>query len=294
MAIFYMILSALLIAILGLLAKLDQSAMPLSLAVFLRLLVPVLLLLPFMKLNEIKRSLFHANRIQWLRAGFAFAAQYCLFAYIMHASLLNAILLYNTGPLFIPLLSALIYHEKISQRAILSVMLGFIGIALVLHPHATDFNRYSLLGLASGFFMACSQVCFHKASHTETVNYNMFSVYALSSCFAIVPMLFGNTSSLSLLLHLNLLTLLALLGMALASLGNQVFRYLAYKRTATPAHLAPFMYLAVLISGIIDWLGFHDTPTLLSSFGAILVLIATLIIAFKKNITLTKINRSTL
>ena len=278
----YMMLSAACIAILGLLAKWDQAAMPLSLAVLLRLLVPMMLLLPFVSVKDMRQALLHGTQVQWWRALFSFGGQYCLFASIEKASLLNAILLYNTAPLFIPLLAALVYRERLSHRALISAVIGFVGIALVLHPRGGGLNAGAWIGLASGFFMASSQICLYNSSQTEKLNANMFSVYALSSCFALIVILLTHPTSVTLALHLTTLTWLALLGMSIASLGNQVFRYWAYKGAHSPSHLAPFMYFAVLLSGLLDWLFFQETPSVMSCFGALLVLIAIVIVTFNK------------
>lgn len=278
----YMMLSAACIALLGFLAKWDQAAMPLSLAVLLRLIVPMMLLLPFISMKDMKHAVLHGTKVQWWRALFSFGGQYCLFASIEKTSLLNAILFYNTAPLFIPLLATLAYRERLSRRALISAVIGFVGIAFVLHPRGGNLMTGVWVGLASGFFMASSQICLHNSSQTEKLNANMFSVYALSSCFALIVVLLTHPTSVTLTFHLTTLTWLALLGMSIASLGNQVFRYWAYKGTHSPSHLAPFMYFAVLLSGLLDWFFFNEVPSLLSSFGALLVLIAIVIVTFNK------------
>src|SRR5579862_5786553 len=57
-----------------------------------------------------------------------------LYAYsIKHIPLLNATLLFNTTPLFVPIFAILILKTKVPLKIWASLLFGFIGVAVILH-----------------------------------------------------------------------------------------------------------------------------------------------------------------
>src|SRR5262245_29870285 len=53
----------------------------------------------------------------------------------------NGTLLYNTGPLFTPIIAWLLWKKTIRVTGIVSIVLGFLGVALVLDPTRSTLDR---------------------------------------------------------------------------------------------------------------------------------------------------------
>ena len=108
---------------------------------------------------------------------------------IKFISLVDAILLNNTAPLFVPIVALLITGAKTPRKVWWGIVIGFIGVALVLHPGPQLFQLTSFIGLASGVLAAIAIVQIWVLSKTSTIT-QMFFYYFLigtvaSSAFAL-------------------------------------------------------------------------------------------------------------
>lgn len=91
---------------------------------------------------------------------------------------MDAILLNNTAPLFVPIVALLITGAKTPRKVWWGVVIGFIGVALVLHPGPQLFQLTSFIGLASGVLAAIAIVQIWILSKTGTTT-QMFFYYFL-------------------------------------------------------------------------------------------------------------------
>lgn len=69
-------------------------------------------------------------------------------------ALMNATLLFNSTPLFIPIIALLFLRAKISLKVWISIVIGFVGVVLILHPRGDLFQWGDLYGLLSGIALA--------------------------------------------------------------------------------------------------------------------------------------------
>jgi drug/metabolite transporter (DMT)-like permease len=73
--------------------------------------------------------------------------------------LATAITLNYTSPLWLTVLSTILLRERFKPMLIVTILVGFAGVALLLRPTFTDNNLTAgLIGLSSGFFAACAYV----------------------------------------------------------------------------------------------------------------------------------------
>jgi drug/metabolite transporter (DMT)-like permease len=96
--------SALFLGLVGLLGQLATRELSVFPALFLRYLVSTLVVLIVLR-GAAFQTLQKASRLDYLRVSSVLISQFCLFYYFAHGSLLIGMLLYNTGPLFSPLLA---------------------------------------------------------------------------------------------------------------------------------------------------------------------------------------------
>ena len=126
-------ISALFLALVGLLGQLATRELSVFPALFMRYLASTLVVLIVLRGTALQ-TLRKVSRLDYLRVGSVLISQFCLFYYLAHGSLLIGMLLYNTGPLFSPLLARWLLGITFGLRTVTSLLLGFTGVALVLNP----------------------------------------------------------------------------------------------------------------------------------------------------------------
>jgi drug/metabolite transporter (DMT)-like permease len=182
--------SALFLALVGLLGQLATRELSVLPALFPRYLASTVVVLIVLR-GDALQTLKAIGRLDWLRLASVLISQFCLFYYLAHGSLLIGMLLYNTGPLFSPILARLLLGITFGIRTVVSLLLGFAGVALVLNPFGETLDSIVLVALASGFFNACSQLAFHQMSHLEESPLrSLFPFYVLLTLSSVVQLPF--------------------------------------------------------------------------------------------------------
>jgi len=176
----------------GAFAQLGIRETSIVFGLFVRFALAALILLVMAPLERL-RSLRTIPTVQWLRVGFVMCSQSALFVYLVEGTLLNGMLLYNTGPLFTPLLAWMLWRKTIRATGIVSIVLGFVGVALVLDPTRNTLDGMLLVGLASGFFNSCSQLSLYaggKGGVALSETDNLFQFFTLCAAASLVALLF--------------------------------------------------------------------------------------------------------
>ena len=273
--------SALFLALVGLLGQLVARELSVLPALFLRYLASAVVVLIVLR-GDALQTLKAIGRLDWLRVASVLISQFCLFYYLAHGSLLIGMLLYNTGPLFSPILARLLLGITFGIRTVVSLLLGFAGVALVLNPFGETLDSIVLVALASGFFNACSQLAFHQMSHhEESPLRSLFPFYVLLTLSSVVPLPFVWEQTITALEQLRRWQILAVvIGLGIFGVLNQYAKSVAYHNVRNPANLGPFLYLSLVAAAIFDWLLYGQVPNTETLVGGILILASALTILF--------------
>lgn len=204
------------------------------------------------------------------RAIFGTMASFFYTISIHYIPLVNSTLLFNTAPIFIPLLSVVFLHAHISKNIWLAVALGFLGIVIIIHPTAAIFTQTgNLLGLLSGIFLAIAYLLMKLLTNTDPGMRIIFYYLGIGALMQI-PFLpfYERPDELS-------LTFASLSGAAL--LLAQITLVKAY-RFAQAAEIGVFQYASVVFVGLIGWVLWNHVPTGLDLCGIVLVTLAGVLI----------------
>jgi drug/metabolite transporter (DMT)-like permease len=275
----FMLLSAVGLSFFTLFAKLGIESVSFFFLAFLRFIVPLILIMPYVLWRGFLKEGFQLEGLllQLGRIGCVLIYQYGIFYYLTKESLFNATVLQNTAPLFIPFLDRIFLRYPIRKTTMFSIALSFIGIVLILNPNRGLFHWLSLIGIIAAMGLAGSQFLYGLHSKKEKNDANLFYYYLAASCcsfivFLVIALWKGQlTFDLSSLTAAPLSFYLSLLALSVCSIFNQSFRGLAY-RHGRPSVLAPFFYISVLLSGILDWLVFDRIPSHIVLLGAFFVI----------------------
>ena len=273
--IFLILFSSVFGALISLFGKLGSMEASVTSAVFMRFFLPTLIMLP--GALQFKWHYFHWNQFRFLllRAWLLFLCQICFFFYLSRGTLLNAMLLLSTGPLFMPILARIFMKQKLSKRVVFCLLVGFVGVACILKPTEGFLDWAALVGLLAGFLLGCTQLTLHKVTRLVSIAPQMCLVFAMAALFSLLfiwvmpehfpHVIWTNTGLIGIFLALGF-----------SSVCNQILRSLAYRHVDNPATLAPYLYMSLIFSGILQYFVFGLLPEFMTVVGAILIVAAAL------------------
>lgn len=251
----FMLMSTLSLSVTGLLAKQLSEALSVTMFSFLRFFLPALILLLVLIPKGIKLPKSTELKPTLLRALCIGLSQLCFIASLQTLTLVESVVLFATGPLFMPVIEKLVWHGKIRASTVFGIVMAFSGVVLLAGTEG-EFNlRYDLLlGLAGGLFNSGSQLTLYKVSKSNMspleINFWAFSFAALF----ILPLALINDGSGLLGAHSFSLSVepsvLWLLAMSMLIINTQVFRAKAYQLASSGSQLAPLIFTNLLFTAV--------------------------------------------
>ena len=206
----------------------------------------------------------------------AFSAVLCIvffffgLKYLMFAE--NQALL-HTAPIIATLLAFPILGERITLNNLLAIFFGFIGIIVILKPSHDLFNFYSLLPIASAFFMAISYICTRYLMDTES-SVTIIFYYSLALLFTSIFFV-PNNFIMPNLAHATTLFSLGVFG----TLGHYLLSQSA--KLAEVRIITPFEYTGFIFVAAIGYLFFNEIPSLRVIIGAMFIILSGAYIIYK-------------
>lgn len=181
-------------------------------------------------------------------------------------NLVNANVLLNATPLFIPLLAWLVLKQHIPRNLWIALVVGFAGMVIMVQPNATILDQPGdLLGLAAGIVCALEFLTVKGLNRTESPLTQLWFFLMIGTIF----------SSLVMIGHGHAITVpqgLLVLASSLCLLSFQFLLIQAY-RFADPSAIGAFQYSSVIFAVVIGWLWFQQIPNLGVVLGSVLICI---------------------
>ncbi|EOK5709784.1 DMT family transporter [Vibrio parahaemolyticus] len=278
----FMLMSTLSLSVTGLLAKQLSEALSVTMFSFLRFFLPALILLLVLIPKGIKLPKSTELKPTLLRALCIGLSQLCFIASLQTLTLVESVVLFATGPLFMPVIEKLVWHGKIRTSIVFGIVMAFSGVVLLAGTEGEFTLRYDLLlGLAGGLFNSGSQLTLYKVSKSNMspleINFWAFSFAALF----ILPLALINDGSGLLGAHSFSLSVepsvLWLLVMSMLIINTQVFRAKAYQLASSGSQLAPLIFTNLLFTAVWQSLFFADVMSRTQIAGMGLIVLATVL-----------------
>jgi drug/metabolite transporter (DMT)-like permease len=252
------------LAAMGAFAKVAGEGVPAIVIVFWQNLISFIFVAPVALRHGIVPLKTNHFRLHLLRALAGSIAWFGLFAAISMMPLANAVLLTYSAPLWMPLIGWIVLRQTVSGRLLLSMVVGFVGILLVLHPGGDEFNIGALFAIGAAVCLAVALMSVRWLGATEPVLRILFFFFLLSTVL-VSPFAFfawGPIEGTS---------WLYLFAVGLCLLVSQSFIALAYLQ-ASAVRLGPLLYSVIVFTALIDWLVWSRPPTLSELAGMALVI----------------------
>jgi len=270
------LLSALSFAAMGACVRMAGESLPQSEVVFFRNFMALLFLLPLLLQQRVSLRTT-VLPLHLLRAATGLTAMYLYFYALLHLPLASALLLNYTSPLFIAAIAVIWLKERSTRTRFAALITGALGVTMLFNPSSGIASMAGLLGLLSGALAGFALTTVKKLSATEPAIRTVTWFALLSSLISAVPMLFEFNWP-------DLHTWSWLLAVGLLANAGQLGLTIAYGK-APATQVSPLGYSSLLFAGVIGFVAWGELPDALGFAGAVLVVIAGVMVARERSET---------
>lgn len=283
----YMLLASFTFAIMGAFAKLASESMPSLEVVFFRNIAGVVLI----GIAVVKAPLVQKGGrplLLFFRGFMGFVALLAFFYNIAHIPLGDAMTYSKTSPIFTAIFAFLFLHEKLSFKGWGAIFIGFIGILFITQPSGIGFSKYDLLGIFSGVGAALAYTSIRELkSHYDTraIVLSFMLVGTIGPIVLFFISAFVEVEALDFMLGEFVmphgLVWFYVLAMGIFATISQVLMTKAYGETKAGI-VGAVSYSNILFSIMVGVLLGDTLPSLVTTFGILLIVLAGIIVARAK------------
>ncbi len=267
-----MIGSSLFFAFMAYYAKLASDKIPGVEIVFIRFAFGVVVLCILAALGVVNIRANHKGLLI-MRGSFGGIAVLLYFLALAGGSLTNSTILNNTYPLFATVIAFFALQERISASTLWSLLIAWIGVALLIHPDLKHLYWPDLLGLLSGILSGVAVTLVRQLRVKNESASNVFFYLSLFGC------LFSLLLAIPVWVwpdfhHWLLLLLTGLLALVAQSMMTASYKYCS---TAIGGVLSMTTMVFTAVLGI---LVLGDALTFMESIGAILIAVGSVAVVW--------------
>jgi drug/metabolite transporter (DMT)-like permease len=191
---------------------------------------------------------------------------------ITHLPLATAVTLNYTSPMFLGLLMTFVFKEKPHLPLVASLLLGFVGVVILLHPTINQSQWFAgVLGLCSGFLAGVAFVNVKAMGKLNEPDWRVVFYFSLLTTTAAAAwMLFSEIHAV------NLRSGGILLGIGVAATIAQLALTRAH-RTGKTMVVGSFAYSTIVFSSVLAWILFDEALPLMSWIAIGIIILAGII-----------------
>ncbi len=234
--------------------------------IFIQNFVSLICILPLSLRNGVKQLATKELPLHLLRDLFGIGSYFLFFLAIRYLNLVDATTLNYTAPFFVPFVWRIWREEKIASNLWWSIIVGFIGVAIILNPTKQLFQLGFVYGLFGGISSAIALTAIRvlnlkKEPLSRTLFYYFSFGTVLSFPFALAVWETPQHSEW-----------LWACGIGVATAIAQILLTVAY-RHGTASYLSPLGYSTVIYNIIIAYFAFHQLLGWRSLVGTLLIIV---------------------
>ncbi|MCA2014949.1 DMT family transporter [Vibrio tritonius] len=283
-AIAFMLCSTLSLSLSGLMTKYLSDSFATQQLAFLRFALPGVLLMVVMMVTRFRLPMKAMRKALFLRSLCMAGCQLCFIYSLQTLSLVESVVLFSTGPLFIPLLEKLFFHVQLKVITLISLVITFSGVMLLAGDVSGIHWRPELaIGVLAGFFNAGSQLCLYRVTKSDMRNTELNAWSFVMAALALTPFLMTSPFSFSpagSLTGHDVLMGIAVFAIALLVINTQLFRAKAYRIAESGSQLAPLIFTNLMFSALWQTLFFDVQYSNAQRLGLTLIVASTVFVGF--------------
>jgi drug/metabolite transporter (DMT)-like permease len=270
----YAVAAAVAVSISAVFIKLTVGV-PLETLIFFRFFIAILLILPSI-IHEKVYIHFTLVPKHFVRALLGLLSICFYFYSVKLLTLVNAVTLTNTTPLFMPLVIFFWLKLIIPRIRIVALIIGFIGVMIILRPMQSSYGWANFIGLAGALASAFALVGVRQLSKTESTITIMTYYFLISTVILFIPMVLAWKPIEN---PINWLYLL------LIGVFSTIYQFCLTKSlTYSPVtKVGSLTYLGVLFSGLLGWWIFDEVPSYWTVIGTALIIFGGVIAILSKD-----------
>ena len=265
-----MLMSTVAFAVMAVCAKMASEHVGSAFTILSRSAVVLAILLPFMRLRGVP-LLGRGNLYLHMRCFFGALSMHLYYYALKGAPLAECVVLANTAPLFIPLVSYYIVGEIPRFGLIAIIAIGFVGIAILVGPPLEQFRVHLLAAAGTGFSGAIALTSLQRASSHDDPSTIVFT-------FALWTLALSLPFSWTVTLEAIQSAWIPLLGLGLLSVPAQLLLTAAMRRSSAGI-LGVFNYFGVVLNFALGMYFFNEIPGPWTYVGAFFVITACLLVS---------------
>ena len=252
--------------------KLIGTEAPVFQFIFIRSLLTLLLLAPFM--GKVSRDLLTAGiGVHLLRSHMHLLGVFCMVLALTNLPLATANAVFYVAPVMVMLLSVLLFRDRLSLLSVLAVVSGFSGIIVILRPTEFDWTALSALGAAAALAVGAIMVRLLPARQT-TVHKLFLNYLLLLPASALLMWREGAAPDPAIVVSAA--------GSALFILGYNTSVLLAYRSVAA-SRVTSAEYTGLIWAVAVGWLWFGEVPDAWFALGSAMIVIPLVMIGLQQS-----------
>jgi drug/metabolite transporter (DMT)-like permease len=247
-------------------AKWVSRTYPLTAAVWLRYLVPTLLVGSYLLATRGKRFAHAAKPgIQIIRGITLVLSTLCFWTALSHLPLVEAATVSFIGPTMVVIFSALLLRERPQRTHWIALAIGFAGVLIALRPGLSHPSVGAIAALGSAAFYSLYLVLTRKVADAADSLVLLFHANAIGALALTV------IAPATARMPVNLAEWLILPALGVFGAIGHWCMIKAYSH-ADAATLAPFMYVQLLVATFYGWLIYNNLPDGFTLLGMLVIL----------------------
>jgi drug/metabolite transporter (DMT)-like permease len=240
----------------------DQTSIDIT---FWRSLFGTCFMLPFM-IRGLRSGVFRTQKLglMSLRAVFTYIAMVTYFYAIANMSIVDAVALNATIPLFTAVLAAFLLPEIVGIRRWTATLIGFGGALLVVRPGFQELSLSVFFAVGSAVFYAGAGIVVKVLSRTEPTTRIVFYMNLILLLIALVPWA----------IHWNMPKSWEAVGFLLGIGLSGTLAHICVTRAlaaADASFCAPFDFWRLFMVTIFGWLLFEDAGSVWTWIGGVII-----------------------
>lgn len=282
-----MLFASLLFAIMGAFAKLASQSMSSLEVVFFRNVFGVAIIGYAIYKNPLKQ-IGGKPLLLFFRGFMGFVALLAFFYNIAHIPLGEAMTYSKTSPIFTAIFAWLFLSEKLSLKGWGAVFVGFVGIVFITEPFGIGLSKYDILGVFSGIGAALAYTSvreLRKYYDTKAIVLSFMLVGTIGPAILLLASNFIYIKELDFMLGEFMMpsgvVWVYVVCMGVFATMAQVYMTKAYGETQAGI-VGAVSYTNIVFSIIIGLFLGDDLPSMMTTMGIVLVVLAGVMVARAK------------